>query len=112
MFLLLHFQVFSHCFNLCCSISLIVNGGRLSSDFPQESSFDLKVGTYCFSNRVLFNVTAAGSGNMPSSSFISSVFDSAKNLLSRLLGVKFETLFLSVANNFHSNSMGWLISIN
>ena len=89
-----------------------MNGGRLSSDFPQESSFDLKVGTYCFSNRVLFNVTAAGSGNMPSSSFISSVFDSAKNLLSRLLGVKFETLFLSVANNFHSNSMGWLISIN
>ena len=41
-----------------------------------------------------------------------SVFVSAKSLLSRLSGVKFETLFSSVANNFHSNSMGWLISVN
>ena len=94
------------------SISLIVNGGRLFSDFPQESTFDLKVGTCCFSNRVLFNVTAAGCGNMLSRSFISSVFVSAKNLLSRLPGVKFEILFSSVTNNFRSSAMGRLISTN
>ena len=89
-----------------------MNGGRLFSDFSQGSSFDWKVGTCCFSNQVLFNVTAAACGNILSTSFISSVFFSAKNLLSRLSGVKYETLFSSVANNFCSNSMGWLISIN
>ena len=40
------------------------------------------------------------------------VLVSAKNLLSRLSGVKFETLFSSVANNFHSNGIVWLVSIN
>ena len=95
-------------FNLTCSISLLVKDRRLSSDFPQECSFDIKVGTCCFSNQVLFNITAAGCRNIRSTSFILSMFVSAKNLLSRLPGVKFETLFSAVTNNL----MGQLMSTN
>ena len=40
------------------------------------------------------------------------MFVSDKNLFSRLSGVIFETLFSSVTNNFHSNSVGRLIPTN
>ena len=39
-------------------------------------------------------------------------FASAKKLLSRLSGVKLETLFSSVKNNSHSNSLGRLMLTN
>ena len=99
-------------FNICCSISLIRNGGRLSTDFPQESSFGLKVETYYFWNRVLLNITAVGLETYYQHLSFLSVFVSAKNLLSRLSGVKFETLFALVTNNSHSNSIGRLIPTN
>ena len=61
-----------------------MNGGRLSGDFTQESSFDLKIGTCCFSNWVLFNVTAAGVGptiNKNQKYFSLSGYQSAETLI-------------------------------